>query len=771
MNRLKFALRNIIRFRLNSAIIVFSLALGIACSNLIALFVSKEYNVDRFQKNYDRMYALQADNPFNKGERMYYIRAGAAEYMKNNFSEVEDFCRISDASPIKVIVGRNNYFDNPNVIKASSNFFSFFSYQLSLNTPKNVLASSQDIVISQELAEKYFGKANPVGQRITLIGWNSQSEMLVSGVFVRSTESTVLNFDMVRLIDESDSQCFLRLAENTNIAQLEGKFAQNKAVIPVVHSGTPGTHYLRNLQDTYFDTSRTQSIENSRNKADLIIASVIALMVLAVGLFNYFGLMANRLMDKTKEHTIRLVNGGSGRNLLGSFMLEISILVGLAFILSLAIMVGIMPFFNHLTSSSIIIPYLYQLKNAVLLTGIPLFILLVSCLYAAIRIGKGVKVKLLKPGSFHYQGKSGFPVYILAQLSISVILIIGSLVVMKQINFITNKEIGLNKETLEIKIPLQHKDVSTIFKSELEKQASVEIVSKAQASPLLSHYKMLFEYDDNGTKKQYMPAVSLGDEHYLSALEIKIINGTGFSENGESNRNKYIINESLAKFFPGRNLLGNELPGVKNSIVIGIAKDFHYSSLKESIAPGCIVYDNASFNLMVKPVHGQEQQARSAILKIWNKYIPDFPLNMESVGDRYAWLHRENANYVKLIGSCCFLSVLLSMIGLFAVSFQRSRRRIKEIGIRKVNGARTTEVMAMLNSDFIKWVAIAFIIACPIAWYAMHQWLQNFAYKTELSWWVFALAGILALAVALLTVSWQSWRAATRNPVESLRYE
>ena len=174
---------------------------------------------------------------------------------------------------------------------------------------------------------------------------------------------------------------------------------------------------------------------------------------------------------------------------------------------------------------------------------------------------------------------------------------------------------------------------------------------------------------------------------------------------------------------------------------------------------------------MVKPAPNQIAQVRADISKIWDELITDYPLNMESVDDRYKWMHRENTNYAKLIGACCAISVFLSMIGLFAVSFHASRRRIKEIGIRKVNGAKITEILTLLNTNFIKWVFIAYLIGMPAAWYAMNKWLENFAYKTELSWWIFALAGLLALGIALLTVSWQSWRAATRNPVESLRYE
>jgi putative ABC transport system permease protein len=283
--------------------------------------------------------------------------------MKNNFSEVEDFCRISNANPLKLTAGEQDYFDKPSVIAASSNFFDFFSYQLLINTPKAVLTSAQDIVISDILAVKYFGDSDPAGQRITLTYRDKQEEMVVSGVFKKPGESTQINFDMVKLIGQIDSRCYLRLAKNTNISQLEGKFAGNKNTIPIVNDGTPGTHYLKDLRAAYFDTSRRQTIEKSRNKSDLYIAIVIAMLIMAVALFNYFGLINNRLMEKNREHVIRRIIGSSKRDLLTDFIIETTILIGLALFLSIFLMIWVMPFFNQLTSSSITLSYIFNLHN------------------------------------------------------------------------------------------------------------------------------------------------------------------------------------------------------------------------------------------------------------------------------------------------------------------------------------------------------------------------------------------------------------------------
>ncbi len=739
--------------------------------NLITIFITRENNADGFQKNKNRIYALQADDPFSKGQKMYFIRNGAAEYMKDNFAEVEDFCRILNASPTKVEVNNQDFFDDKLTIAASSNFFTFFSYPLIAGSPEHALETQHDVVISERLALKYFGIPDPIGQKIIFTNRNESVDMVVSGVFKKPNESTQLEFEMVKLIGENDSRCYLLLKENTNISQLEEKFAQNKENIPIVHDGTPGTHYLKSLQAAYFDTSRRQTIENSRDKTDLIVALVIALMILGVALFNYLGLINNRLMEKTREYSIRRVNGGSKSNLIFDFLAEMSALIGIAFFLSILFMMWGTPFFNQLTSSHITTASFFSISNMLLLLGIPGLIILVTFVFAANRIGKGIQPEALKPGKIHLAGKFNIPAFNIAQLAISVLLIIGSVVIMKQIHYITNKDIGLNKDVLEVKIPIQHKEISPVFKAELEKQPTIEMISQANASPVLEHFAILLHYEENGVNKQYVPAVFPGDENYTKALGVKIIQGNDFSENAESNKNKCIINESMAALFSDQDLIGKPVPGSPDNIIIGVCKDFHYGSLKQIIEPAYISYNNEGYYLMVKPVAGQTQGARKAVAETWNKLVPDFPLNMQSIGDRYEWMHRENANYAKLIASCCIISVFLSMIGLFAVSYHTSKRRIKEIGIRKVNGAKISEILALLNKDFVIWIAVAFVIAIPVGWYFMNKWLENFAYKTNLSWWIFALAGLLALGIALLTVSWQSWRAATRNPVEALRYE
>ncbi len=771
MSQLRILIRSLFRQKLNSGIIIVSLAIGLACTNLISLFVNREMNTDGFHENSTQIFILKCDNPFNKGRKMYQCRDGSAEYMVENFTQVEQFCRIKNASIKKVTVNNENYFDKPIIIATSKNFFSFFSYELLSNNPHTALETAQSLVISETLAKKYFGSVDPIGKTISLANGTDEDIMMVSGIFRKPVENTQLKFDMVRLAGTGDSRCYVQLSADADWLTLEAQFEKEKAAIPIIHAGTPGQYYLQPLKDTYFETNRKAGMEVSRDKIDLWIALVIALMILSIATFNYLGLLNNKLTVKSREFVIRKVNGGSIWRFINSVITESLVIICVSFALSIPLMLWITPFFNELTNTNISASFVIKPLQLIIYVSVVVLLLCITMLFVLSRIRWIINMGVLKPSSGKTRKRIHLPAFNIFQLAGSVVLIVCSIIIIKQIHYITNKPIGLDKQVVEVKIPGSHAGTASVFKEELLKHSAIESVSRAGSSPVLEHYLVLLNYQENGQKKQYTPGGFSGDENYISTLGIEIVEGEGFSYNPELNKNKVLINESLAKLFPNRNLIGMGLPGMEESIVKGIVKDFHYSNLKSVVEPAFVGYDANGRHMMVKTSENQIEQAHEAIAQTWAKLIPDYPLNTETIGDRYAWMHRENKNYIRLIGACCCISIFLSMIGLFAISYQSSHFRIKEIGIRKVNGAKVSEVLTMLNKDFVKWVAIAFVIACPIAYYAMNKWLENFAYKTTLSWWIFALAGVLALGIALLTISWQSWQAATRNPVEALRYE
>jgi len=344
-------------------------------------------------------------------------------------------------------------------------------------------------------------------------------------------------------------------------------------------------------------------------------------------------------------------------------------------------------------------------------------------------------------------------------------------VILKQMNFISNKSIGLDKNVIEVRIPESYADKASVFRDELVKDKSVDCISIVTASPLLEHFLLGLKYEDNGAEKEYSPSGFMGDANYLKVMGIKLIRGEDFSKLQSSAGKKCLINETLYKMFRDRDLVGKSFPGMEDMTIMGVTEDFNYDDLKSKVGPAFIAFSTKGSHLLVKPLPGQEMPARKKISQVWDQLVPDYPLNIESVGDRFEWFHRDNNNFLKLIMSCALISILLSMIGLFTVSLQTALHRTKEIGIRKINGAGIAEILVILNKDLLRWILIAIVIASPLALFAMNRWLENYAYRTRFTWWIVALAGIITILISLLTVSWHSLRAAVMNPVEALRYE
>lgn len=400
-----------------------------------------------------------------------------------------------------------------------------------------------------------------------------------------------------------------------------------------------------------------------------------------------------------------------------------------------------------------------------------IFLLLVTLLFSTTK----VNLQIISSSSRIWANKRGkivkIPIFNIFQITVSIVLLICSIIIVKQIIYIREKDIGLNKDVIEVKLPSQYSDKIDVFKEEILKDPGVDVVSITTASPLLENWMVLMHYTSEGEEKQYTPSYFFGDEKFINTLGIRLIDGRNFSGIVASDKNNCLINESLRRKFQNQNLIGEKLPGDENRTVIGVVKDFNFSSLKKTIEPGIITFNNSGSHLLIKPGPGMLSSVNKSIAVAWQKFIPDYPVNFESVKDRYEWLHRENSNYLRFVASCCFISLFLSMIGLFAISYNSSRNRTKEIGLRKINGATIPEILFLLNKEFFRWIFIAFIIAAPVAWYTMDKWLEVYAYRTNLSFWVILAAGLLLIVISVLTVSWQSWKAAKSNPVEALRFE
>ena len=773
MKQLQQIIRGLKKNRLNSSVIIISLALEMVCFLLIAVFIQRELKPESFNPDKHRTFALQSNNPFGavggSSTKMLFCRYGSAEYIKENFAEVESFCRITYNSVKRIKVNRNQFYDQPIVLNASSNFFSFFNYTLLSRNEQTVLETKNDIAISKELALKYFGEILPIGKSILITFNGEEKEFFVTGVFERPIASTQLIFDMVtRFEGERDSRCYVKLDSPFSRQKVEDEFARLKNEIPVLRD-VPNQYDLLPMNEAYFSSMRRSQFDKSRDKADLWIAGIVALMILGIAIFNYLILIKNKLNDNTITYSINRIQGASDNNLTRLFMRETVAMLFIAFALGMVFLQLFIPYFNELLSTTITASAFIQSDSLILIVLLLGLVSVITYFFVLFHIRTQLSTTNIKGSNKPIRRKiHGMNII---QLAAMVILVICSSVIIKQIQFINNKEIGLDKNVTAVKIPQVYQNKAEVFIEELRSNPNIIDLALTHSSPLFGHFKLLLNYDDNGVKKEYYPCLFSGDANFVKTLGIRILEGEDFSGIPEVDKRKCLINKSLANMFPNQKLIGKSMPGNPDKTIIGIVEDFHFSSLKRIVEPGYIEYNDKGPNILVKARDGLEDEVQASITAIWAKLIPDYPVDFVNLDVRYKSLHDENKNFIRLIGSCSLISIFLSMMGLFAISVDKCIKRTKEIGIRKVNGAKISEILNLLNYEFIKWVAIAFIIALPLSWLSMNKWLENFVYKTSLSWWIFALAGLLALGIALITVSWQSWRAATRNPIEALRYE
>lgn len=765
---MRYSFRVLVKDRINTIVIILSLAAGIACTNLVTLFIVREMSTDSFQRNHERIYLLKCDDPFIKGEKMFVCMNGAAEYMKNNFSQVEDFCRINKVTTNGVEVNNTFYFDHIVNYKVSSNFLRFFTYELSYSNSR--LETASDIIISAQLAEKYFGSESPVGKHITLRVGETRTDYFVTGVFRKSNTNSQFSFDVVTLGDESDSYAYLLLRDKTDPEELERLFSLNKEQIPNINNGEPGQYYLENIKQSYFDTTQSSPLGRVREKSDMYIATLIGLMIFIVALFNYIGLISNRINNAQHELYIRRINGCSRWGLLKNMTKESLIIITLSIITGMMFIITLLPFFNSLTNSEI--SHKIMLKRDEVLFIIAIIILLV---FFALTSGFINITRLPLLSDRHKvnnkrRGRHIKPALITGQLFVSMILLVCSVVITKQTHYIENKDIGFDKNIYEIKLPEQYAAKAGLLKDEIMKNPAVRMASVAVASPLQEYWMTSLSYNRDGQEAETRISIFKGDDRYLETLGIQLLYGTGFNGDATGNKNRCIINETLAEMLGGETIIGNSLPGFKNLTVTGIVKDFNYNSLRKKVEPTVITYSASGCNILVR-----SSSATKDLLKLvkeeWKRIIPDYPPDIDLLSDRFMFMHKEEMNLSKLLMACCVISFILSIAGLFRLAYSTSRNRTSEIGIRKINGATTTEILLLLNRSFIVLTLAAFVLSLPFAAYLSGKWLEFYAYKITLTAWPFISGGFITLAIVVITVSWQSWSAATSNPVETLRHD
>lgn len=792
---LKSAYRNLMRNKFYSMINIVGLAIGITACILIMLYVQSELSYDTFHEKADRIYRVNLTGVFNGDEINHPITCPPlAKAMQNEIPEVEEAVRLINQQP--VIRHNEDVFNENRWFFADANFFKIFSTTFIKGNPENALSQPNSVVLTESTAKRYFGEDNPIGQFIT---WENDRDYQVTGVIKDYPENSHIKPDFLASIKGQDIDNNLNWIQNmvyTYILIKDGYTKQDvdakledlveKYVAPTVKEamgvsfeklksqGMKYKWYAQPLGEIHFDREVTQGTEPLGNKSYMLIFSIIAIFILVIAGINYMNMSTARSANRAKEVGVKKSFGASRNSLIFQFLSESVLVTLLALVLALFLIKLLLPEFNNLIDKQLVFNYFNNFKTIPLMVAFGIGIGVIAGSYPAFFLASFNPVKVIKGISKseggHGKLRSGLVIF---QLIVSIALFSGSFFISKQLSFLQNKELGFNKENLLIinKANYLGNQMSS-FKNELLAQPSILKITNSSSIPgrfNSSNTYFHHEVDDSRGINTFW-----SDCDFIKTYQIELKEGRFFEEGNQFNDKSVVLNETAIKQLNIEDPIGKKIySGTKtedNSLtIIGVIKDFHSQSLHEKMSSFVLI--NGSGEYLSVRVSGDIQQNLKIIEQTWGKFANGQILDYVFFDEDFGRLYKAEVRTRRIVSIFSALAIIIACLGLLALAAFVAEQRTKEIGIRKVVGARIGEILLSLNRNFIKWVAIAFVIATPITYYTMNNWLENFAYKTTLSWWVFALAGVAALFVTMITVTWISWKAATRNPVEALRYE
>ena len=794
----KIAFRNLKNQGKYTVLNISGLTLGLLLTIMMVMLLHYELSFNGFHQNKDKIYKICSQD-LKSGELHSYTPFPLPMTLKNDFPEIKHAVGIwKMLHKSHEVTYKELPYSGFTGASVEPDIFSIFDFSLILGEKENVLDAANKIVISNSLSKKIFGSENPVGKTLSLQNY----KFVISGVFKDLPENTELNFDVLfsdRIREEIISNyknawwhggihTYVILHNETSIKQFGNHLKKiPERYFPDFLKGR-STFFAEPFKSIHFNNSIKGGLVPAVSPMYLIILSSIALITLMIACINFINLTTCQATKRNKNTGIRKI-AGAGKRQIVLMHLWYSLLSAItAALLAIPLSYLLLPYFENLIRRPVSDHLLHPVAFGVIILIVLLVALLTGLIpgifYSKISAIKALQFRINK-GAIGGRIRNSF---IIAQFTITILLIIAQFFILKQISFMRHADLGFNNDNL-VAIHINHIDedkysrkyeLAERYKRELEKYGAQFGFGKGVITENIPgfYYQNSFTVNPVDGKIQECLVTSTAiDENFLEVYEIPLIEGRFFSREIQSDREAIIINETLMKKIGWKSIEGKYLRfqhDRKEMPVVGVIEDIHTTTLKERIGP--MVYrfgqhNNSPGFLTFRIYPDNSKEAISFMHESWEKMFPDAPFMHFFVKEKYFQNYAEEERLSKIVGSFALLAIILSSLGLLGLIGFFTDQRIKEIGIRKVNGARIREILAMLNAVFLKWVIFAFIIACPIAWYAMTKWLQNFAYKTEISWWIFALAGVIALGIALLTVSWQSWRAARRNPVEALRYE
>jgi len=774
------------RNKFYSFINIAGLSVGLCIGMIILLWVEDEYSFDGFHTNAENIYRLE--NRVGTGNSTQIWSATVAPIgmlVKQQLPEVKDYVRISGNYFFSAYRNGDKIFNENYTILTDPQFFTFFDFPLIKGNKAKPFTNINSVVLTETSAKRYFGNADPLGK--TILADNKVS-FVVTGVVKDFPKNSSIRPDMIFPLEylrqqryggkignetmEHDFRQFnydtyLLLQHGTNVTALATKIRNihlaNKA------DDTDILYLPQLLKDMhlYHADGTPGGIETVR------IFTIIALLILVIGCINYVNLSTARSMLRAKEVSMRKIVGAAKLQLFLQFIVETALLFMLAAVMAIGLMYMVLPVFNQVSGKELIINLGdYHLWMVILLTITGT--LIASSIYPALLLSSFQPLKGLKGKFSTSTGDAGFrKVLVITQFVFSVVLITGTIVIRGQLNFIRSKELGYDKSyTLHMSMREMGNHYDAV-KAELLRQPGVLAVTRASDSPV----EIGGETGSNDwLGKQKGQTLMLHpmsiDKDFIPFFKMQLVQGNNFSD-AAADSTHFILNETAIRETGIQNPIGKtfKLWDTKGTIS-GVVKDFHFASMKEKIAPAIFYYNpHNDYQLFIKTTGKDAPRAIAAAEAQWKQYNAGFPFSYTFLDETFDRLYRSEEQTGTLFNAFAAIAIFISCLGLFGLAAYTAQVRTREIGVRKVLGASVTSVIQLLAADFVKLVLIAIVIATPVAWYAMDKWLEGFAYKTNISWVVFVIAGLIAIGIAFATISFQSIKAALANPVKSLRTE
>jgi putative ABC transport system permease protein len=785
-NYFKIAFRNITRHKAYSLINISGLAIGMACSILILLWVQHELSYDRFHKNADNIFRITCNaSDFKAAVNTAAMPAG----LKSELPAVKNFVRLSHQTTILFEVG-DKKFEEKNTFYADSTFLEIFSFPLIAGNPATVFARPDAVVLTQSMAKKYFGKQQAIGKTLKR---NNRDYVTVTGIFADIPANSHLQFDFLMpmsAIAKTDRDLkentwgnfnfytYLLLDKSvvTGTPAIKKFEKQMDAIYKTKQPGFKINFQLQPLKSIHLHSNLQVDLPGHGNIQYVNIFLIVAIFILVVACINFMNLATARSARRAREVGIRKVAGAKRGQLIQQFMGESLVISFLALLIAIGLVFIFLPLFNNITGKRLGIDVMDG-KIWLALAGMAVTTGLVSGSYPALFLSSFRPVKVLK-GSLNKSGGSLFfrNALVVTQFIVSIVLLIGTVVVYKQLNFIHNRNIGFEKENL-LYMPMTG-----------EMWGKIDAMKAAlKQNPLTTDFTIINDlptnltsgtidvvWDGKDPKSQVVfPTLAISDG-FIDVFKMHLLKGRAFSESFRGDSSNYLVNETALRVMGMKTdeAVGKSLSMWGNKgVIIGVVKDFNFKPVQQSIEPLVLNLNTWGGFVMLRTSPGNSEATIKALRRINTDLNPAYPFTFNFLDQDIANLYQGEKRLGTLFNIFAVLAILISCMGLYGLSAFLAEQRRREIGVRKVLGASVFGIMYLLSTGFTKLILLSILIAIPLSWYSINSWLESFAYHIDINWLIFLVASVLALAIAWLTVSYESLKAAVSNPVRSLRSE